>query len=145
MTPIPPAVSVITLAVRDISRSAAFYERLGWLRSSRSQEAIAFFATSTCVVALYGDEALADDAGVRPSKTVGFRGVTLAINLPSQAAVDTAYQAALDAGATSLVEPAGVFWGGYHAYIADPDGHAWEYAHNPHWPVDDTGRVSLPD
>jgi uncharacterized protein len=147
MTPIPPAVSLITLGVRDVAASAAFYERLGWRRSSGSQEAIAFFPTAGCVVALYGDAALAGDAGLAPAgaeSADAFRGVTLAVNLPSPAAVDAAYRAALEAGATSLVEPAEVFWGGYHAYIADPDLHAWEYAHNPHWSVDESGRVTLP-
>ena len=26
-------------------------------------------------------------------------------------------------------------WGGYHGYFADPDGHLWEVAHNPFWPI----------
>ena len=38
-----------------------------------------------------------------------------------------------------------VFWGGYSGYFADPDGHLWEVAYNPFFPLDETGRVSLPD
>jgi uncharacterized glyoxalase superfamily protein PhnB len=35
------------------------------------------------------------------------------------------------------------FWGGYSGVFIDPDGHAWEIAHNPHWTVNDDGTVSL--
>ena len=38
-----------------------------------------------------------------------------------------------------------VFWGGYTAYFADPDGHIWEVAHNPDWPLSADGRLTLPD
>jgi hypothetical protein len=38
-----------------------------------------------------------------------------------------------------------VVWGGYSGYVADPDGHVWEYAHNPFWPLDEEGRLTLPD
>jgi hypothetical protein len=30
--------------------------------------------------------------------------------------------------------------GGYIAYLADPDGHIWEIAFNPHWPIGPDGR-----
>ena len=36
------------------------------------------------------------------------------------------------------------FWGGYSGYFADPDGHVWEVAHNPFWPLDARGNVTLP-
>jgi hypothetical protein len=36
------------------------------------------------------------------------------------------------------------FWGGYSGYFADPDGHLWEVAHNPGFPLDSEGRVQLP-
>ena len=48
------------------------------------------------------------------------------------------------AGAT-LLKPAGdVFWGGYSGYFADPDGHPWEVAWNPHWPLGEDGGVRIP-
>jgi hypothetical protein len=37
-----------------------------------------------------------------------------------------------------------VFWGGYAGYFADPDGHLWEIAFNPFWPLDADGRPQLP-
>jgi uncharacterized protein len=29
-------------------------------------------------------------------------------------------------------EPQPTEWGGYSGYVADPDGHLWEIAHNPY-------------
>ena len=52
---------------------------------------------------------------------------------------------ASEAGATSVKPPEEVFWGGYSSYVADPDGHLWEIAHNPYSPNDADGRIQLPD
>jgi predicted lactoylglutathione lyase len=141
---LPSAVSLVTLGVRDVQASAAFYERLGFERSPNAEPSIAFFSTAGTVLALFGEDALADDAGVPSDRGGSFRGVTLAINLPSREAVDEAYAHALDAGAAPLVAPEEVFWGGYRGYVADPDGHAWELCHNPFFPVDERGVVTLP-
>ena len=45
------------------------------------------------------------------------------------------------AGAQIAKEPQDAFWGGYHAYFADPDGYYWEVAHNPGWELDENGMV----
>lgn len=29
-------------------------------------------------------------------------------------------------------------------YVAGPDGHLWEVAHNPYWPLDESGQSGLP-
>jgi hypothetical protein len=29
-----------------------------------------------------------------------------------------------------------MFWGGYSGYFADPDGHPWEVAWNPEFPLE---------
>ncbi len=51
---------------------------------------------------------------------------------------------AIASGAT-LIKPAQkVFWGGYSGYFADPDGHLWEVAYNPGFPLDAAGRMQLP-
>jgi len=49
------------------------------------------------------------------------------------------------AGARILKPAEKAFWGGYSGYFADPDGHAWEVAHNPFWPMQDNGRIDLPE
>jgi hypothetical protein len=146
-------VSLVTLGVRDVEAAAAFYERLGWTRSNASVPGdVAFFATTTgTAVALWGDADLAADAArTRPAGPAGaadpaaFRGVSLAMNLGSPAEVDAVLDAARAAGATVTKPAVATEWGGYSGYFADPDGHAWEVAHNPHWPLDAEGRVTLP-
>jgi len=57
---------------------------------------------------------------------------------------DDAYDLALKAGATGLKPPEKVFWGGYSGYFSDPDGHVWELAMNPFWPLAGDGSLTLP-
>jgi uncharacterized glyoxalase superfamily protein PhnB len=105
---------------------------------------ITFFNTSGPVLALFGRDDLAEDATVDAVGS-GFRGVTLSINVESLDAVDATHDEWVAAGATSVRAPVpAVFDGGRIAYVADPDGHLWEIAHNPHFPFDDTGRVTAP-
>jgi uncharacterized glyoxalase superfamily protein PhnB len=69
--------------------------------------------------------------------------VTLAINLPSEQAVDLAFVRVREVGGT-IVKPAGrMDWGGYSAYFADPDGHLWEVAFNPAWKIGADGSVRM--
>jgi hypothetical protein len=49
------------------------------------------------------------------------------------------------AGATLIPLCTNRVLGGYTAYIADPDGHLWEVAHNPQFPFSADGRSLLPD
>lgn len=137
-------LNVVTLGVADVARSRRFYEALGWRASaSQSSEAVAFFQLGPLVLALFGRKALADDAGVGDSAP-GFSGVTLAWNGATRAGVDAALASAVAAGAR-LVKPAQpTSWGGYSGYFADPDGHLWEVAHNPFWPLAEDGAIGLP-
>jgi uncharacterized protein len=140
---VPPRLTIVTLGVADVARSTAFYEAVGWQRSSSSQDSITFLRMAGSVLGLYGREALADDVGCDPDGH-GFAAVTLACNLDSPGAVDAAFAEFVTAGASPVKHPAAVFWGGYSSYVADPDGHLWELAHNPFLPFDDEGRPLLP-
>ena len=53
--------------------------------------------------------------------------------------------AAERAGATITRPPARTFYGGYAGVFTDPDGHAWEIAHNPGFTLADDGALVLPD
>ena len=75
----------------------------------------------------------------------GFSGVALAHNVRSEAEVDDLYAEAVGAGARSVKPPRKTFWGGYSGYFADPDGHLWEIAWNPFFPLDAAGNLRLPD
>jgi predicted lactoylglutathione lyase len=141
---VPQRLTMVTLGVADVARSTAFYESLGWRRSSASQDTITFFSMQGSVLGLYGREALAEDARVSSDGT-GFRAVTIALNCDSPAAVDEVYSAWVAAGATPVKPPEPVEWGGYSSYVADPDGHLWEIAHNPYSPNDAAGLMQLPD
>jgi hypothetical protein len=138
-----PHLTVVTLGVHDLARSREFYEALGFQASSSSNESIVFMDAGVVVLALYRRKLLADDANL-PSEGSGFGGVTLARNVGSRADVDAALDSATKAGATILKPAQEAFWGGYSGYFADPDGHPWEVAYNPHWKLDAEGRVVLP-
>lgn len=137
-------LSVVTLGVADVAASRSFYRRLGWTPSAAAGgDDIAFFQLGGVVLALYGRAALAGDAGLAPGQ--GFGGVTLAYNARSKDQVDATLAAAERAGARILKPAQEVFWGGYSGYFADPDGHPWEVAWNPHFPIRDDGTIALPD
>lgn len=138
-----PALTLVTLGVSDLARSRAFCAAIGFVERPASNAAIAFFQAGPVILALFGRAALAEDAGVAADGS-GFRGVSLARNLPSKAAVDDAMVQAAAAGAV-IVKPAqDAFWGGYSGYWADPDGHLWELAWNPFFPLQPDGTVRLP-
>ncbi|MBW6505411.1 MAG: VOC family protein [Rhodobacteraceae bacterium] len=139
----PQRVTLITLGVADLGRACAFYEGWGW-RVASAQEGIVFFQMLGAALALFGRTDLAADQG-RPGATLGTGAVTLAQNFATRAEVDAAFAGALAAGATALKAPKEVFWGGYSGYFADPDGHVWELAMNPFWPLAEDGSLTLPD
>ena len=142
---VPNRITLVTLGVADLDRATAFYEALGWTRSAQSSPGIVtFFSTVGPVLSLYGIDELAADAHTTAGRT-GFAGVTIAINLESPGEVDAVNAAWLEAGGTSLAAPTAAPWGGYIAYVADVDGHVWELAHNPYWPLRSDGTLALPD
>jgi hypothetical protein len=139
----PQRVTLITLGVTDLPAARAFYRRLGWVEHGASQDGVAFYQMHGAVLGLFGRSDLAADQG-RPNATLGTGAVTLAQNFATEAEVDAAYAAALAAGGTGLKAPEKVFWGGYSGYWSDPDGHVWEVAMNPFWPLNSNGSLTLP-
>lgn len=139
-----PRLTLVTLGVTDVARSRAFYEALGFKASRDSNPNVTFFEAGGVVLALFARCALAKDANVEDSAP-GFSGIALAHNVSSPEETDAALAEAVKAGA-KLVKPGqNAFWGGYSGYFADPDGHLWEVAHNPFWPLDAGGRIVLPE
>ena len=127
-----PKIGIVTLGVRDFSKSLAFYkDGLGFpTHNFKDGEDIVFFKLEGSWLALYPRDKLAEDATV-PDDGKGFSGITLAHNEPSPQAVDKAFAEAIKAGAKAVKQPQKVFWGGYSGYFADPDGYLWEVAYNP--------------
>ncbi|HET7044734.1 MAG TPA: VOC family protein [Gaiellaceae bacterium] len=134
-------LSLVTLGVRDLARSRAFYEALGWRSGAGPDDDVVFFQAGGMVVALWDRGRLAEDTVVED--TGGWGGVTLAYNTRSAAEVDAVLEEVRAAGGTILRTGAETFWGGYSGVFADPDGHPWEVAHNPGWTLRDDGSISL--
>ena len=136
-------ISLVTLGVSDVSRAREFYERLGW--HGQETEETVFLQAGGCAVVLWGYEKLAADCGLEPDPVPGFRGSALAHNVRSEAEVDEILGAAGRAGATITRPAARTFYGGYAGVFTDLDGHAWEIAYNPGFPLADDGSITIPD
>lgn len=139
----PIRIGLVTLGVEDLARASAFYEAMGLKRSRASQDTIHFYDMDGLVLALFPNELLAEDSAV-PAEGHGFRRQTLAWNVPDEASVDAGFARALAAGASSLKPPYKTVWGGYVGHFADTEGHLWEVAHNPFFPLAANGAVSVP-
>lgn len=135
-------LTLVTLGVADLERSRRFYAALGWREIEPRQNGVAFFQLNGIGLSLFSRAELAKDAGL-DDVAAGFAGMTLAHNLRSEADVDGLFAEMVGAGATPIKTPRKVFWGGYSGYVADPDGHLWELAHNPFFPLDAAGNVTL--
>ncbi|MBF0326517.1 VOC family protein [Magnetospirillum moscoviense] len=135
-------ISLITLAVADVGRSTAFYQALGWKRwTGIDTPNISFFQCGPLVVALYSAAALAADTGLdapRPG------GITLAVNMRSKDEVTATLDHAVSVGASLLKPATEQPWGGFVGYFADPDGHPWEVAWVPQFPLAEDGALILP-
>jgi uncharacterized glyoxalase superfamily protein PhnB len=49
------------------------------------------------------------------------------------------------AGATVTRPAADTFYGGYAGFFTDLDGHAWEIAHNPGFPLAPDDSITIPN
>ena len=134
-------ISLVTLGVTDLRRSMDFYAALGWRGSSPDGD-VAFFQAGGMILALWGRDKLAADSGVEHD-TGGWGGITLAQNVASPAEVDGILSEARAAGGTVRRAGTPTDWGGYNGIFADPDGHAWEIAHNPGWVLHEDGTIAL--
>lgn len=135
-------VSLVTLGAADLDRAGEFYRALGWQPHPTSVAGeVLFFDCGGMVVALWSRGALAADSGMVDSG--GWGGITLAHNVRSRREVDDILTEAERAGATISRPAAETDWGGYSGVFVDPDGHPWEVAVNPGWPLDADGSVRL--
>jgi uncharacterized protein len=142
---VPARISLVTLGVSDLGRSIEFYEALGWEKSPASIDGeIAWFKTAGTVLGLFGRTALAEDAALPPGEPQPYQGFTLAINVEEHEHVAAMLDAAVAAGATLLKPATKADWGGTSGYFADPDGHPWEIACNPSFPIGEDGLLRMP-
>jgi predicted lactoylglutathione lyase len=141
-----PRVSLITLGVADLDRAQRFYEALGWVRSKASVAGeVAFYQAGGSALALWWRKSLAEDAQVSPVGD-GFRGAALAHNVRAKEEVDQLLAEAAAAGGV-ITKPAqdSPHFVGRTGYFTDPDGHLWEVAWNPSFPLAADGSLRLPE
>jgi predicted lactoylglutathione lyase len=136
------SVSLVTLGVSDYARAKGFYEALGWTVTWEAEET-SFFQANGVVIVLWSREKLAADMGVTDDGA-RWSGVSLAHNVGSDVEVREIVELARSNGAEVTREPSETFYGGYAGAFRDPDGHAWEIAHNPGFGLNEDGSVSLP-
>jgi len=138
-----PHVSLITLAVADVARSHRFYSgALGWPVTYADGDVVFLQVGHGLLLALWGSGDLAADMGVAPAPPGG-TAVVLAHNVGSAAEVSREVAELVMAGGRVVKPVQEAAFGGTQAYVADPDGHVWEVAHNPGWHVADDGTVAL--
>ncbi|MET7877822.1 VOC family protein [Micromonospora sp. DT68] len=133
-------ISLVTLGVTDVARAKAFYEQLGW-RGQEVEETV-FFQAGGLALVLWSRDKLAADAGITDP---GTGAMTLAQNVRSRAEVDELIATAIEAGAEVTQPARETFYGGYAGCFADPDGHVWEIAWNPGFPLGPDGALTVPD
>lgn len=132
-------LNFVTLVVSDLAASRRFYvDGLGWSPSLEAPDEVTMIRVGDKVVlSLWAESHAVEEIG--PVARGGTLPFTLAYNTSTAAEVDQVLSVAAAAGAA--VRPAQRRdWGGYSGYFADPDGFAWEVAHNPH-PI---GDLTLP-
>lgn len=134
-------ISVITLGITDIPRSRRFYvEGFGWQPVFENEEII-FYQMNGLVLGTWMKPALEADMG-RPGLTAP-GAFALAHNVAGQAEVAPVMERLIAAGGRLLRPADAPSHGGFRGYVADPDGHAWEIAWNPAWPISAEGHVTF--
>ncbi|WP_399678029.1 VOC family protein [Xenophilus sp.] len=132
-----PRITVLTLGVRDLYASLAFYrDGLGFptpgvIGEEYEHGAVVFIELESGLrLALWPRGSLAHDAGVALPES-GAPAISLGHNVRSREEVDAVMAQAQQAGARLVKQAAPTFWGGYAGYFADPDGYLWEIVWNP--------------
>ena len=127
MADILPRLSVVALGARDPSALRRFYRALGWPELPWGDDTWCGFLLGGVLLALYPLAEPAAEAGAATGPPGGWSGLTLACNVDGREQVDTAFAAAVAAGATAVAAPADRDWGAFR-YFADPEGNRWEVA-----------------
>jgi uncharacterized protein len=122
-------ISFITLGVRDLDASRAFFlDGLGWEASHDSEEVLMLRVGEHLVLSLWDRSAMEAEIGPLGS---GAAPLTISHNVATRACSSTSSTSSRVAGARAVLAPEDRAWGGYTGYFADPSGYRWEVAWNP--------------
>jgi catechol 2,3-dioxygenase-like lactoylglutathione lyase family enzyme len=125
-------ISFVTLAVRDLDATRAFYvDGLGWEPAlDVPGEVLMIKAGQHLVLSLWVEHEFEVEVGpIRRGE--GLAPITLSHNVRTPDEVDAILATARAAGADPVTDPVEREWGGYTGYFGDPDGFRWEVATNP--------------
>ena len=133
-------IAVITLGIAELARSKRFYVKgFGWKPVFESEE-IVFYQMNGMVLAPWLAAALVADSGQAGNVPGAF---SLAHYVTAKDAVQPLLDKLVWSGGRLLRPADAPPHGGFRGYVADPDGHAWEIAWNPSWPIDAVGHVTF--
>jgi len=134
-------LAIITLGVKDLSRSKYFYvQGFGWTPIHENNDTI-FYQMNGFVLSTWLQSALEEDMQ-RPCLENN-AGITLAHNVASKEEVKVVLHKLATTGGRILRDAEAPPHGGLRGYIADPDNHAWEIMWNPIWKTNEQGWVTL--
>jgi len=142
VTSLPPRqrLHLILLGVENVARSIAFYEALGWKKSSAGNEGFAKFDLGGYALCLISRDDFAKDARFDTSRRSGFPGVGLIYLAEKPEDVPGVLARAVEAGGR-LVKPATRTPWGIAGYFEDPDGHLFEVDFEEVWVFDAEHRL----
>jgi catechol 2,3-dioxygenase-like lactoylglutathione lyase family enzyme len=141
MTEVPARLSVVTLGARNMGVLRSFYRALGWQELASGDDAWTGFLLGGVLLALFPLSDLAAEAAPGSHGPTGWSGVTLACTVSTREEVDTAFAAAVAAGATPVAEATDRSWSGRSAFLADPEGNRWEITWSPRATFDERGAL----
>ena len=139
-TPLKQRLHIILLGVNDVTKSAAFYEALGWQRSPTSHAGFVKFDLDGFALALISRADLAKDALSPDVQHSGFSAIALIHLVRNVEDVALTLARAVEAGGT-LVKPATKTQWGTAGYFRDPDGHLFEVDHEEVWVFDENDQL----
>ncbi len=134
-------ISVITLGIADLARSRRFYaDGFGWKPVLETPD-IVFYQMNGLMLGTWLRHELEADAQRNAGEGPG--AFALAHNVAMREDVQKTIDHLARFGGTQLRAADAPPHGGFRGYVADPDGHAWEIAWNPAWPISPEGHVTF--
>jgi predicted lactoylglutathione lyase len=134
----------VNLPVRDLAKSMAFYEALGFTNEPRfTDETAAAMVWSDSIFVMLLTHDKWQSVTDRPIPPTSASEVSLALAMEDRAAVDAMIAAAAAHGGTADINPVQDHGFMYGRDLLDPDGHVW----GPFWmdPAVANGEAAVPE
>ena len=134
----------VNLPVRDLAKSMAFYEALGFTNEPRfTDETAAAMVWSDSIIVMLLTHEKWQSFTDRPIPPTSASEVSLALAMDDRAAVDAMIAAAAAHGGTADINPVQDHGFMYGRDLLDPDGHVW----GPFWmdPAVANGEAPVPE